>query len=182
MHVPICVPSVEQIVSPAVVHEALEPVGAEGACCAGEAAGATEGEAATVLDGAAGVLELSVGAAAADGTTAATFSCTFRLGRAADGTAATADDEGCTAGDALGVLSLWLEPPGTVQPIGVHCMPCTLPLPSGAMVLNRSGGTSRSPNAQPSHVSVTVAVVSVPVAGLWMEICLLQIGLSFGLA
>lgn len=125
VHVPICVPSAEQTVSPAVVHEAAELVGAEEACCAGDTAGATEGEAAGVLDGAAGVLELSVGAgvavaAAAEGTTAATFSWTFRLGRAAEGTAAAAEDEGCTAGDALGVLSLSPEPPGTVQPIGVH--------------------------------------------------------------
>ena len=29
---------------------------------------------------------------------------------------------------------------------------------------------------------MTVAMVSVPVMGLWMEICLLQIGLLFGLA
>lgn len=28
---------------------------------------------------------------------------------------------------------------------------------------------------------MTVAVVSVPVVGLWIEICLLQIGLLFGL-
>lgn len=38
------------------------------------------------------------------------------------------------------------------------------------------------PNAQPSQLSVTVAMVSVPVVGLWIEICLLQIGLAFGLA
>ncbi len=118
MHVPICVPLAEQTVSPAVVHEAAEFVGAEEACCAGDTAGATEGEVA-------GVLELSAGAgvaiaAAPEGTTAATFSCTFRLGRAAEGTAAAVEDEGCTAGDALGVLSLSPEPPGTVQPIGVH--------------------------------------------------------------
>lgn len=35
-------------------------------------------------------------------------------------------------------------------------------------------------NAHPTHVSVTVAVVSVPVIGLWMEICLPQIGLLLG--
>ena len=38
-----------------------------------------------------------------------------------------------------------------------------------------------SPSAQPPHVSVTVAIMSVPVVGSWIEICLLHIGLSFGL-
>lgn len=42
--------------------------------------------------------------------------------------------------------------------------------------------TSRSPGSHAWHVSATVAMVSVPVVGLWMEICLLQIGLLFGLA
>lgn len=36
--------------------------------------------------------------------------------------------------------------------------------------------------AQPMHVSVTVAMVFVPVVGLWIEICLLQTGLAFGFA
>lgn len=35
--------------------------------------------------------------------------------------------------------------------------------------------------AQPSHVSATVAMVSVPVVGLWIEICLPQYGFKFGL-
>ena len=129
MHVPIWVPSAEQTDWPGIVHEAVEPVGAEESCCAalGETAegtgAATEGETAGTLDGAAGALEFSVGAGAAapEGTTAATFSCTCKDGRAAEGNAAAAaDDDGCTADDTFDVLSLELELPGTVQPIGVH--------------------------------------------------------------
>ena len=195
-------PSAEQTDCPAVVHEALElPAGAEavGAILGEAAEGATEGAVAGTLDGAAGALELSEGAAAAaaaaaaaEGATAATFSCTTGVvGKAAEGivaaaaAAAAVDDEGCTTDDdpldCPVVLSLSPEPPGTVQPIGVHSMPCTLPLPFGAIVLNKSSGTSMLSNAQPSQVSVTVAIVSVPVVGLWIEICLLQMGLLFGL-
>lgn len=148
MHVPICEPSAEQTVSPAVVHEMLEPAGAEAVCAlVGEAAeGATEGETAGILDGATDVLELSEGAAAAAGdeATAATFSCTDMVGKAEE-------DEGCTVEETLDcavVLSLSPELPGTVQPIGSHSIPCTLPLPFGAIVLNKSSGTSMSPNAQ----------------------------------
>lgn len=170
VQVPICEPSAEQTDSPAVVHEA---VGADEGCCAGPdeaaAAGATEGEMAGVLDCAATTGEGELGLS--------------------DGTAAGADDdEGCTTGDdALDCAAVELslspeEPPGTVQPMGVHSIPWTRPLPFGAMVLNKSGGTSMLPNAQPWQLSVTAAMVSVPVVGLWMEICLLQIGLSFGLA
>ena len=141
-------PSAEQTVLPAVVHERAEPAGAEAVCALlGEAAEeAIEGKTVGVLDDMAGVLELSEGiAAAGDGTTAGTFSCTDMVGTAAE-------DEGCTAGDTLDcalVLSLSPEPPGTVQPIGSHVIPCTLPLPFGAIVENKSSGTSRSPNAQP---------------------------------
>ena len=155
MHVPICVPSAEQTDCPAVAHEALELVGAEavGALLGEAAEGATEGATAGTLDGAAGVLELSEGvAAAAEGTTTATFSCTGKFAKAAEGDVAAADDEDCTTDDPLDcpvVLSLSPEPPGTVQPIGVHSIPCTLPLPFGAIVSNKSGVTSRSPNAQP---------------------------------
>lgn len=146
-------PSAEQTLSPAVVHEAAEFVGAAEGCCvaleeaAEGRAGATEGETASESE-----LGLSEGAAAAEGTTAATFSCTLMDGRAAEGIAAAgADDEGCTTGDALdgaAELSLSPEPPGTVQPIGVHSIPCTLPLPFGAIAENKSGGTSMLPNAQ----------------------------------
>ena len=130
VHSPIWVPSAAQTVWPAVVHEAVEPAGAEEGCCAAlgettvEGTGsATEGETAGPPDGAAGELGFSVGAGAAapEGTTAATFSCTCRDGRAADGNAAAAaDDDGWTADDTLDVPSLSLGLPGTVQPIGVH--------------------------------------------------------------
>lgn len=139
MHVPICVPSAEQTVSPAVVQEVVESVGAEAVCVLlGEAAeGATEAATADTLDGAADVLELPDGAAAAaDGTTAATFSCRCMDPKAAEGIAAATDD-GCTTDDTpdlAAVLSLSPEPPGTVQPTGVHSIPGTLPLPSGATV------------------------------------------------
>lgn len=192
VHVPICVPSAEQTVSPAVAHAAVELEGAETVCAllgeaAGGAADATEGETAGILDGVAGMLELSEGAAAiGDGAGVATCSCNGMVGSAAEGIGAAAEDEGCTTEDTLDCaavpsLSPDPEPPGTVQPIGVHSIPCTLPLPFGAIVVNKSCRTSMLSNAQPIQVSVTVAVVSVPVAGLWIEICLLQIGLSFGL-
>ena len=61
-------------------------------------------------------------------------------------------------------------------------MLCSLPTLVGAKLLKNSTVVSMSPNAQPTHVSVTVAIMSVPVVGLWIEICLLHIGLSFGLA
>ena len=122
-----------------MVHEA---VGADEGCCAGldeaaaeeGAAGATtEGELAGVLDCAATTTGEGEGA----------------LGRS-EGTAAAGadDDEGCTTDAAAVELSLSPEPPGTVQPMGVHSIPWTLPLPFGAMVLNKSGGTSMLPNAQ----------------------------------
>ena len=175
MHVPICVPSAEQIVSPGVGQEVVsEPAGA-GAFCKllGDAA---EGAAAGVLDGTAGALGLSAGfvaaAAAAGGTTAASFSCTGRVGKAAEGAAGATGD----ALDCAGALSLSLDPE-ILQPIGVHSTPCTLPLPVGAMVLNMSSMTSRSPYAQDMQVSATVAVVTVLSAGLWTEICLPQYGL-----
>ena len=119
-----------------MVHEA---VGADEGCCAGmdEAAAGTAG---TTTDGElAGVLDCAATTGEGEGA----------LGLS-DGTAAAGadDDEGCTAGDALDWLSLSPEPPGTVQPMGVHSIPWTLPLPFGAMVLNRSGGTSMLPNAQ----------------------------------
>lgn len=181
MHVPTWVPSAEQTVWPAVMHEVVELVGAEGGCCAalGDAA---EGAAAGTESAADG-LELSDGAAAAaKGATAATFSCTARVGTAAEGIGAMSTNEGCAVGDALdcaGALSL--APPEKVQsPTGVHSIPCTLPLPVGAMIPNKAGGTSMSLIAQALHVSVMVAVVFVPVVGLWIEICLLQTGFVFG--
>ena len=173
-------PSAEQTDSPAVVHEVVEPVGAEEACCP-----ALEAVAAGVAEGAtAGMLGLSDGAAAAaaEGTTAATLSWRALADKTAESIAAGRDDEGCTGDVALDCASPEPEPPGMDQPIGVHWISWTLPSPSGAMVLNKSSGTSRSPNAQPSHESVTVAIVVVPAAGLKIEICLLQIGLLFGLA
>ena len=177
VQVPICVPSAEQTVWPAAVHEVVEAAaGAEEGCCCGaieEAGGATT----------AGGLELSedgAAGAAAEGAMAATFSWTAMVGKAAAG----ADDEGCAAGGALdwgAVLSPEPWPPGTVQPMGVHSMPGTLPSPSGATVVNKEGVTSMLLKAQAMHVSLTVATVSVPVVGLWIEICLPQRGLSFGL-
>ncbi len=117
MQIPICVPSAEQIVPPAVVQVPLEVVGADEGCGAalGEAA---EGGAAA----AEGALELSAGTGAedagAEGAAAATFSCTFTDGTAGGGAAAAvAGADGCTADDGL---SLPPEPPGTVHPIGVH--------------------------------------------------------------
>lgn len=119
MHVPICVPSAEQTVSPGIVHKAV---------CAllGVAAeGATEVATADALDGASGVLELSESAvaAAAEGTAAASSSCRDIVGKAVEGIAAATDDEGCTIDDTLDcvlALSLSPDPPATVQPIGVH--------------------------------------------------------------
>ena len=166
MHVPICVPSAEQTVSPGVVH-VEEPTGAEGA--ADGIAGATEG--------AAGGVGFSEGAAAA-GATATAFCTASAAG------SAVVDCEDCAAGEALGcVVELPSEEaPGTVQSMGVHSIPGTLPSPLGAIFLNKSGMASISPNLHPWHVSTTVAMVSVPVVGLWMEICLLQMGLLFGFA
>ena len=170
MHVPICVPSAEQTLSPGVVHEVEEPAGAEGA--ADGIAGATEG--------AAGGVGFSEGAAAAGATTAA-FSWTPTLCTASAAFSAVVDGEDCTAGDGLGcVVELPSEAPGTVQPMGDHSIPGTLPSPFGAIFLNKSGMASISPNLHPWHVSTTVAMVSVPAVGLWMEICLLQMGLLFG--
>ena len=170
VHVPICVPSAEQTLSPGVWHEAEELAGAEGA--ADGIAGAT--------DGAAGGVWFSEGAAAAGATTAA-FSWTPTFCTASAAVGAVADDEGCTGGDALGcVVELPSEAPGTVQPMGVHSIPGTRPSPFGAIFLNKSGIASMSPNLHAWHVSTTVAIVSVPVVGLWMEICLLQMGLLFG--
>lgn len=128
MHVPICVPSAEQTLSPGVVQVAEEPVGADAALeeAAEGRGGATEG-------GTAGVFEDAAGAVV-EGAATATFSCTCTDGRAA---APAAEGEGCLVGDALGCaaeLSLSPEPPGTVQPMGVHWIPCTLPLPLGAMM------------------------------------------------
>ena len=121
-------------------------------------------------------------AAEAAGATTAAFSWTPTFCTASAAVNAVVDGEGCTAGDALDcVVEVSSEPPGTVQPIGVHSIPDTLPSPFGAIFLNRSGIASISPNLQPSHLSTTVAIVSVPAVGLWMEICLLQIGLLFGL-
>lgn len=175
---PICVPSAEQIVSPGVGQEVVsEPAGADTFCkLLGEAA---EGAAGGVLDGTAGALGFSAGfvaAAAAGGTTAASFSCTGRVGKAAEGVAGATGD----ALDCVGALSLSLDPE-ILQPIGVHSTPCTLPLPVGAIVLNMSSMTSRSPYAQESQVSATVAVVTVLSAGLWTEICLPQYGLLLAL-
>lgn len=105
VQVPICEPSAEQTDSPAVGQEAVAVE--EGCCTVLEEtvegrAGAMEGERAVIVDGAAGMVELSVGGAvvAGEGTTAATFSSngTAREGTAA---AAAADDEGCTAEDTL---------------------------------------------------------------------------------
>ena len=181
VHVPICVPSAEQTVSPGVGQEAVsEPTGADAVCALlGEAA---EGAAANVLDGTAGALELSASfvaaaAAATGGTTAASFSCTGRVGKAVEGVAAATGD----ALDCAGALPLSPDPE-ILQPIGVHSIPCTLPSPVGAIVLNMSSMTSRSPYAQDVQVSATVAVVTVPSAGLWTEICLPQYGLLFGSA
>ena len=178
MHVPICVPSAEQIVWPGVGQEVMfEPAGADALPkLLGEAA---EGAAAGVLDGATGVLGLSAGfvaAAAAGGTTAASFSCTGMVGKAAEGVAGATGD----ALDCAGALPLSPDPE-ILQPIGVHSTPCTLPLPVGAIVLNMSSMTSRSPYAQESQVSATVAVVTVLSAGLWTEICLPQYGLLLAL-
>ena len=160
-------PSAEQTLSPGVVHEVEEPAGA-----ADGIAGAT--------DGAAGGVWFSEGAAAAGATTAA-FSWTPTFCTASAAVGAVADGEGCTAGDALGcVVELPSEAPGTVQPMGVHPIPGTRPSPFGAIFLNKSGIASMSPNLHAWHVSTTVAIVSVPVVGLWMEICLLQMGLLFG--
>ena len=152
----------------------FEPAGADALPkLLGEAA---EGAATGVLDGTAGALGVSAGfvaaaaAAAGGGTTAASFSCTGRVGKAAEGDAEA-------TGDAL-PLSL---DPEILQPIGVHSTPCTLPLPVGAIVLNMSSMTSRSPYAQDSQVSATVAVVTVLSAGLWTEICLPQYGLLLAL-
>ena len=141
VQVPICEPSAEQTDPPAVVHEA---VGADEGCCAGlddAAAAEEEGTAGTTMEG---VLDCAA-------TTASEGEGEGELGLS-EATAAGADDdeEGCTTGDVLDELSLSPEPPpGTVQPIGVHSIPWTLPLPFGAMVLNKSGGTSMLPNAQP---------------------------------
>ena len=178
MHVPICVPSAEQIVWPGVGQEVVfEPAGAGTfGKLLGEAA---EGAAAGVLDGTAGALGLSAGfvaAAAAGGATAASFSCTGRVGKDAEGVAAATGD----ALDCEGALPLSPDPE-ILQPIGVHSTPCTLPLPVGAIVLNMSSMTSRSPYAQDSQVSATVAVVTVLSAGLWTEICLPQYGLLLAL-
>ena len=120
VQVPTCVPSAEQMVWPAVAHGAVEAAGAGEGCC--PALEETAGETAGVADGAAGGLELS------EGAMAATFSCAGTVGRVAEGMAAAADDEGCTAGDALDwgavlPLALSAEPPGTVQPMGVHSIP-----------------------------------------------------------
>ena len=170
MHVPICAPSAEQTLSPGVVHEVEEPAGEEGA--ADGIAGATEGAAVGV--------GFSEGAAAAGATTAA-FSWTPTFCTASAAVSAVADGEGCAAGDELAcVVELPSEAPGTVQPMGVHSIPKTLPSPFGAIFLNKSGIASTSPNLHPWHVSTTVAMVSVPALGLWMEICLLQMGLLFG--
>ena len=179
MHVPICVPSAEQIVSPGVGQEVVfKPAGAD--ALPELLGGAAEDAAASVLDGTAGALGLSAGfvaasAAAVGGTTAASFSCTGRDGKAAEGVAGATGD----ALDCAGELPLSLDPE-ILQPIGVHSTPCTLPLPVGAIVLNMSSMTSRSPYAQESQVSATVAVVTVLSAGLWTEICLPQYGLLLG--
>ena len=153
MQVPICRPSAEQILSPAVVQAVVEAV---------KSAGEEEGK---------------EGAAAAEvvGTTA-TFSCTFTTG-GSTAAAAAGDGAGCTAGDdaCAGGLARSPEPPGMVQPMGVHWIPCTLPSPFGATLLNKLIVASMSSNAHPSRVSVTVV-------GLWIEICLLQKGLVLGFA
>ena len=110
MHVPICVPSAEQIVSPGVGQGVVsEPAGAD--VFPKLLGGAAEGAAASVLEGTAGALGLSAGfvaaaAAAAGGTTAASFSCTGRVGKAAEGVAAATGD----ALDCAGALSLSLDP------------------------------------------------------------------------
>ena len=131
MQVPIWVPSAEQTVSPADVQVAEEVVDAEEA--EGEAAEGAAGETAGALEDAAGGV--------------ATFSSTWT-----DGTAAAADagdEEGCTAGGALDcAVVAWPEPPGTVQPIGVHWIPWTLPSPLGATLLNKEIVASMSLNAQ----------------------------------
>ena len=136
--------------------------------------------------------EAAAGAAGAEGCCAAagdedgkggaaTFSCTFTDGRTAAAAAGAGGGLGCAAAG-LAALSLSPEPPGTVQPMGVHWIPCTRPSPFGATLLNKLIVASMSSNAHAPHVSVTVAMVSVPVIGLWMEICLLQMGLLLGLA
>ena len=178
MHVPICVPSAEQTVWPGVGQEVVsEPAGAD--ALPELLVEAAEGAVASVLDGTVGALGLSAGfvaaAAAAGGTTAASFSCTGRDGKAAEGVAGATGD----ALDCAGALPLSLDPE-ILQPIGVHSTPCTLPLPVGAIVLNMSSMTSRSPYAQDWQVSATVAVVTVLSAGLWTEICLPQYGLLLG--
>lgn len=112
LHVPIWVPSAEQTLWPAVVHEAEEAAGVEEGIV-----GATEGAAA--------------GAAVTDGATTATFSWMPTFCTASAAGSGVADGEGCAAGD--GALGCAVAPPGTVQPMGVHSIPCTLPSPFGAI-------------------------------------------------
>lgn len=109
--VPICVPSAEQTDAPPIVHAVVESVGAD----EGDGAGIEE------EDGAAGTTTSRAGAtegAAAGGD---------ELGLSEGTAAGAADDDGSsTNGDALDgavVLSLSPEPPGTVQPMGVHSIP-----------------------------------------------------------
>ena len=121
------------------MHEVEEPAGAKGA--AEGIAGATEG--------AAGGVGFPEGAAAA-GATTASFSWTPTSCTASATVGAVADGEDCAAGDALGcAVELPSEAPGTVQPMGVHSIPGTLPSPFGAICLNKSGMASISPNLHP---------------------------------
>ena len=146
VHIPIWVPSAEQTLSPALGHEAGEPVGAEEGCTAGldEAAAGAEGAAEGAAAGELGAAEEGAAAGA--------------LG-AAEGVEAAGDGEGCTADGALDcAVELTLWPSGTVtalgivQSTGVHSSPCTLPSPVGAIVLNRLIVTSMLPHAQPAQV------------------------------
>lgn len=88
-----------------MVHEAVEAVGADEGCCAGlDEAAAAEGTAGTTTEG--------------------VLACAATTTGEGEGTAAAAgadDDEGCTTGEALDCASP--EPPGTVQPMGVHSIP-----------------------------------------------------------